>query len=324
MITNMVRVGDRVEFKVDPKDDYYPSKGDPANGMQGTVVERERITLWEDRVGLVVRPAGVYECDGPIIVRWDDGVVSQPNGWLTKLIDQDEDKRRWAEYRAQIKAGRHWVTLDDEYDNRTFISKLPDTKVWEGDFVAVVYVGRNDVVYNEFGIIEGIDYHMMADRGEGQYRYRIVDENREEKGGSSYTCDSRIELIERGNVYKYFNGQRDQIVFKDLNDEASFFSSLGHSQEVRNDINGLYSWTLKEVLQAIRDDKVDCFHMSGGMFGALPKISAKRFNDRELGARLQAETLKGFADTDIDALDEKSAEREREWRAQLSDFGARG
>jgi hypothetical protein len=81
MLNDMIRVGDRVQFRIDPKEDYYRQLGDPSDGKTGVVVARERITMYEERVGLVVRKPGVYEVDGPAIVQWDDGITTQPNGW---------------------------------------------------------------------------------------------------------------------------------------------------------------------------------------------------------------------------------------------------
>jgi hypothetical protein len=309
----MLRVGDRVVFRVEKGDDYYPNDGDPARGMEGEVIGRERITMFEERVGLVIRPAGVYEVDGPVIVRWDNGKTTQPNGWYTKLIDATEDERRWAEYRAKVKAS-DWKVVDAEYENRVFKSGLPTTKGWEGDFVTVTRKDRFGDTYTDFGIIEGIEYYTMHREAttEGRYRYRIVDENKEPIGGSSYTCDAEMEIIERGNVYKYFNGE--QVQFADLHEEAAFYMRLGKAKSIRNPANGLYSWTLKEAIAAIRAGTADSLRMENIPFSSKSKHDLQVFEDRDLGKRLQEATLKGFEGVDeaeLDAMDEKRKEAER-------------
>jgi len=60
----------------------------------------------------------------------------------------------------------------------------------------------------------------------------------------------------------------------------------------------LYTWTLKEMLIAIRDGKVDGFTADRGIFGMSTDIHhwAYRFNDRELGERVRQATLEGFRD----------------------------
>jgi hypothetical protein len=294
MLNDMIRVGDRVQFRIDPKEDYYRQLGDPSDGKTGVVVARERITMYEERVGLVVRKPGVYEVDGPAIVQWDDGITTQPNGWKIHMLDIEEEKRRYAVRRSEI-TDDNWVEINGKYENRVFIGELPLTPAWEGDFVRVKR--ERFGMKESYGVIERIDYYFMRNnQGEApKYNYRITDEFKKPIGGSTYANVDEVEIIERGNVYKYFNTEPTQ--FADLREEASFFKWIGRAKEVRNPVSKIYRWTMSEVLQAIRDDIVDCCNLQSMPFSfGRQDLCALRYKDRDLGRRLQAETLAGFKD----------------------------
>ena|SRR5476651_204697 len=305
MVNDMIRVGDRVVFRIDHKEEYYKSEGDPADGMQGECVGRERVTVFEDRVGLCIRKPGVYEVDGQAIVKWDDGTTTEPNGWKLKMIDTAEEKRRYAVKRAE-STDDTWAEVDAKYEHRVFLRDLPVTKAWEGDFVRVSCKRFN--MEAEYGIIERIDYYRMKQEvssGKPMYSYRICDANKNVLGGTTYAKEDDIEIIEHGNVYKHFNNE--PIQFADLREEAAFFKWLGHCKEVRNPATRTYSWSLEEVLKAIADDLVDCFNMESLPFSFTntQTIRAQRFTDRELGARLRAETLAGFNEMVAESLTRK-------------------
>jgi hypothetical protein len=302
MVNDLIRVGDRVEFRIDPKDDYYKQPGDPAGNAQGVCVARERITMYEDRVGLCIRKPGVYELNGPVIVQWDDGTTSTPNGWLLHMIDKDEEQSRRAQKRAETNDS-NWADVDAKYEERVWIRELPVTNAWEGDFVRVKR--ERFGMKESYGFIERIDYYMMEQSGgQAKYSYSITDEFKEVQGGSTYATEDEVEIIERGNVYKYFNNE--PIQFADLREEAAFFKSLGHCKEVRNPATSTYRWTLEEVIKAIADDIVDCFNMESVPFSfGTQSIRAQRFTDRELGGRLRATSLEGFNDLVVELSNRK-------------------
>lgn len=297
MLSELMRPGDRVVFKRGA--DYYANDGDPAeDGAQGVVRQKIRITNYQERFGLVVREPGVYELDGPAIVEWDNGLVSQPNGYKLEMVDTDEYERRRKEYHARVKEVG-WVAADAEYDNRVRIGDLPTSKAWEQDFIKIVTT-RHGI---EYGVIAGIDYYHRDEPGKVTYRFDITDENKNITGGQTYAREDEIEVLERGNVYKHYNGE--PVTFKDLQEEAAFYACLGHSTDVRSPVSGNYGWTMKDALQAIKDDLVDSISLQGVPFGmGIKNVRCSRFKDRDLGKRLQAETLKGFEGADIQALDD--------------------
>jgi hypothetical protein len=296
MLSNVIRVGDRVVFNR-PKD-YYPSEGDPADKMQGTVVSKERYIDHRARFGFVIMQPGVYEVDGVPNVKWDNGTTTTYRGHNLDLVDAAEYEQRLVVYRERNK-NEHWVNVDAELENRVRLSDLPETKAWELDFVKVV--SRHGV---EYGIIEGIEYHWKReDTEEIRYRFRIVDTNKKECGGTTYARDSEIEVIERGNVWKHFHNE--PLAFVDLHEEARFYAGLGQSKEVRNPRDGMYGWSLVEAMQAIKDDLIDSISVGNIPFAMTSKISATRFENRELGKRLQAATLEGFKDANLAEMDQQ-------------------
>ena len=310
MLSEMMRPGDRVVFKRGT--DYYAADGDPAeDGAQGVVRQKCRITNYQERFGLVVREPGVYELDGPVIIEWDNGLVSQPNGYKLEMVDKDEYERRLKEYHARVKE-IGWVAADAECDNRVRIGDLPTSKAWEQDFIKITSAKHGI----EYGVVAGIDYYHHDELGKVTYRFNITDENKNITGGQTYAREDEIEVLERGNVYKHYNGK--PVTFKDLQEEAAFYAGMGKSEEVRNPANKLFSWTLVEVLAAVREGIVDSISVSNVPFAMTTKISATKFSDEELGARLRAATLAGWEGADVQALDEQreanNAEIRSHWR----------
>src|SRR5690606_29229846 len=149
------------------------------------------------------------------------------------------------------------------------LGDLPETKFWEQDKVRVRLPhdgGEHEMV------VCSIDYCRMYDRCDNGspwpfYNLQYMD------AGRIGAEESWIELIERGNVWKYHNNQ--PLSFIDLKEEASFFQLVGQTEEVRNPKNSLYSWTRKEVLDAIESGIVHGFSISSGFFGSRPQISAR-------------------------------------------------
>lgn len=297
----LLRTGDRVRMKMDPESRPYFPKAVP-DGTEGTVVGKYRATgIIEARYPILCRKPGVYELDGVAWIQWD----SYPEG----VDPEDEDVRRGSdqhleaapsfvdEYNRRYKEewpvrnedGSYNMDFDmtattDRLENRVRVGDLPETPFYELDLVE--YQGTRYLIrrinYNHWGPDKRHCYEMSELNEEG----RPI--------GSTTVEPNDLTLIERGNVWKFYHNE--PLSFKSLDEEASFAKGIGKSTEVRNPKDGFYSWTLEEVLEAIRVGIVDGFYMSQGFFGVQPSIVAQRFEDRDLGERVLAETLKGFAD----------------------------
>jgi hypothetical protein len=154
---------------------------------------------------------------------------------------------------------------------------LPEFPFWEGDIVRVPSRSDEDLKIVRINYLGGWD---------STYRVGIPD-------GWDFGCaDHQIELVERGNVWKYYHNE--PVTFTDLKEEASFFLSLGKAKEVRNPKTVMYAWTKDEAIQAIRDGVADAM-VAGQVIGFPafdePRLSLYKFDDAELGRRLAAKLL---------------------------------
>ena len=278
-LTELLRIGDEVVFKVDPErrrgDDTYK---DVPDGTKGIVCGFYDAVIYESRVPVLVHQPGVYHCKGAVSVWLRDGRVV-PGGLSIEMVDKDQEKLRddallGADGVIAIKQARH--------------GDLPETKFWEQDKVHVRFPrdgSEHDMVV---GHINYYNMHKHRDDGSPLPFYDVWFTD----GGQTSTEESRVELIERGNVWKYHNNQ--SLSFADLNEEASFFRLIGQTEEMRNPKNNFYDWSKDEVLDAIKNGTVHGFSVSSGFFGSGPHINAQRFKDEALGQRIAKATLEGF------------------------------
>jgi hypothetical protein len=302
MLNHILRQGDRVRMKLDPETRSYLPKAVP-NGTLGTITGRARATgIIESRYPVSsFRSPGVYSIDGATLVLWDeypDGVDPRdPDYARVNTISLEpadsfvkEYKARYAElWPVKLPNGEFnpdfcIITRGYELDNLMRTGDLPETAFWELDMVE--HEGKqyriNRINYNGWGPEKAHCYDMEEIDEHGMYA----------RHGSRTVEPEQLTLVSRGNVWREAHGE--PLVFRSLGEEASFASGMNRTTSVRNPANGLYKWTLEEVLQAIRDDLVDGFTNGSMMFSDNKRISATRFNDRNLGERIRAETLKGF------------------------------
>lgn len=278
-LTELLKIGDEVVFKVDPERRAWTSTYDMVpDGTKGIVCGFGDAVMYEPRVPFLVRQPGVYHSRGAVSVWLNDGRIV-PGDWCITMTDQAEQQRRDAALRDDDGILR---------EKQVRLGDLPETKFWEQDKVRVRFPFDGRV---EDMTVVRISYRDMYNtRADGSpwpfYDVRYAE------GGQTSAEESWIELVERGNVWKHFHGQA--LVFADLKEEASFYQLIGQTEEVRNPKNGYYSWTEDEVLAAIKSGLVHGFSMSSGFFGSGPHISALRFRDENLGKRVAEETMRGF------------------------------
>jgi len=178
-------------------------------------------------------------------------------------------------------------------EKHVFLRELPEMKFWEHDMVTVKW---NHKPGSETVKIAWIEYNYLNQkRDDGspmpEYSVHLPDQDGGFNAGTCSVNESQLTLISRGNVWKYFNGEKPE--FKDLSDEAQFFTMLGHCDEVPN-AKGTYAWEKDELLAAIKAGTVDGMNLINGMFGLGMSHRADRFRDRELGERVRQATIKGF------------------------------
>lgn len=280
MLSDYLTIGDNVVFNIDPDRRYWTNEYDDIPdgtigvvcGINDTVVYQERAPVYSSR-----RP-GIYHCKGGVSVLLPNGRIVMGDG-CADLIDTKEKDRRIAALRDErcIPEAHH-----------TYLGDLPETKFWEQDRVRVVYPQDGTALE---GIVSRIDYYHMHQRCSNGSAYPFYAFEREE-GGQSYAAEAWMELIERGNVWKYYNARATK--FADLDEEASFYRMLGKAEEVPNPASGLYVWTIDEALKAVKAGDAHGFSVENGFFGSGAHISVVRFLDESLGRRVADATLEGF------------------------------
>ena len=212
-----------------------------------------------------------------------EGIAGSISSCFVELANKTEAKRRMKTWNSEKFRAKEKM-----------IRPLPDLKFWEGDVVKMDWTGMRGPDWEEIQIAR-IEYGYLGQKrndGSPMPEYSIC-----AVGHEGCTCainESRLTLVRRGNVWKHFNGKK--VDFKDLAEEASFAKMLGLEKQIRNPATGLYTWTLKEMLNAIRDGKVDGFTADHGIFGTSKEVMhwAYRFKDRNLGERVRQATLEGF------------------------------
>ncbi|MES3004484.1 MAG: hypothetical protein V4690_00045 [Patescibacteria group bacterium] len=198
------------------------------------------------------------------------------------MVDREEERRRDAAMRSVSG-----VLVIPEIR----LGDLPPTLFWEQDKVSVQMLGENIL---ETMTVGRIDYGNMYKRRMDGSPWPFYDLNYA-TGGSTAAEESWITLIERGNLWKLHHNE--PLKFANLKEEADFFSEIGEVEEVRNPANELYSWRKNEVVEAIKTGLAHGFFVTDELFGVGHYVSAKRFKNEELGARVAKATLEGLGVT---------------------------
>jgi len=176
-----------------------------------------------------------------------------------------------------------------------FLRDLPDLPFWEGDIVSAPgdRFDRNQTICR-------IDYaNIDRKRNDGSpWPFYEHADDIYGHGGVCSSEESWITLVERGPVWKHYHNEK--IEFSSLQEEANFYDLLGFSTDIRNPKSALFVWTLEEALEALKNGIGHTIKVGDG-FGFLfgdtvsRRISVYKFNDEELGKRVAAATLEGFA-----------------------------
>ena len=292
MIDELMKVGDEVTITIHKENRDWGYNPCP-DGTRATILGFSEIHY--GRLDNFGHKPGVYVNRSGVKLRFEDGREhTEWSGWL-ELTDKVEYEQRLAAFR------KHQQENPDNWRSNIFLRELPETPFWEGDFVRVSRRSAVMSVFRElppdrdpdvFQIIR-IEYHYLTERTQFGTKYPAYNIS-DKLGAGWYTSASEddMTLVERGPVWKFYHNE--PITFASLTEEASFFESLGHTEEIRNPASGLYSWTKEEVLEAIRSGLVHGFTISGGLFGSRPSIVARRFKNEDLGRRVAQATLEGF------------------------------
>lgn len=280
MIDLIINIGDEVLITI-PKENREWGYNPFPDGTKATVIGFSE--TYYGRINNYGRKPGVHVNRSWVKVRLPDGKEHTENSGRISLADSKEYSKRLREFRKFQAKNPDWARKEE------FIRELPETPFWESDFVNVAGNLNSSKIFQ----ITGIDYNNLSEKTSIGTKYPAYNYS-DKLGGGWYSSisEDNLFLVRRGPVWKFYHNE--PIVFRDIQEEANFFETLGHTREVRNPANGLYSWTKDEVLDGIKKGIVHGFSVSDGFLGTGPRVNARLFKNAELGRRVAKATLEGF------------------------------
>jgi hypothetical protein len=171
--------------------------------------------------------------------------------------------------------GREYVTL-----HRELIRELPNTYFWEDDEVEI-YDGRR-------GRVSVIDYVAIENPDLDRPPFRV-----DLARGYENLHARAIDLIERGNVWRYYNGEA--LAFENALDEAAFYQKASLVTHAVNPDSGRSNFQWVEAVQALRDGRADAIwnwtHWNVVVADPGGWVGCFSIDDSEVGDRLRERLL---------------------------------
>jgi hypothetical protein len=173
--------------------------------------------------------------------------------------------------------------------------------------VARIVTGHQPWRHTDVVRVERIDYHRIGDKRSDGSPMPVYQCTPLEKGYGTCSFDvTEVVLVERGNVWKWFNGQRDQVKFDSLEEEIAFHFMLGQEEQIKCEQSKGYHWPFSAILPALRAGTIDVVKRSGGFFGASDSMAAHKLTDPDLSQRVREESIRGYTqDAKMRVLSEK-------------------
>lgn len=285
-LRRFLRIGDRVVMTMDKEAREWGRPGVPT-GTAGTVIGFTRYDSYVSRIGSPGKRPGRYSCNGSGVIAWDNGEFGQPSA----------SDLRWETSHARLAIQRAADQVwNAAFDTDQFVEPLPELEFWEHDIVRDK-TGRIRMSLREDTLlrISHINYNNVnAKRDDGSPMPIYNVESSQGLSGTTSVNTDDLELVERGNVWKWFN-DKSKIVWTSLREEANFSKLLGLTVEVPNPVTGWYTWSVEEVLPSLEAGLIDATSVCPGFFGSGSILRCHRFSDRELGERVRAECIQGFS-----------------------------
>jgi len=275
-ISAVLEIGDDVLIEVRPELTRSDRYDDVPNGTKGVICGFAPDIYYQQRIYVSGRKPGAYSRKGYPIIWLDTGRVVSRVQWF-RIIDKELENLRY------IPLTKPDGTFRIE---EVYLGDLPETKFWEHDKVRVLFPDGSE----HDTVVTQIIYHLMHQYekdGSPSKFYQV-----EREGNNVSVGESSIELIERGNVWKFYNKQ--PLSFIDLKEEATFFHLIGQTEDVPNPIYCRYRWTEEQALEAVTKGLVHGFGNKESPYPIASHVNALLFKDGEVGRRIAEATLKGF------------------------------
>jgi len=277
----VLRIGDEVIMNMDKEARGWGRKG-PADGTKGTVMGFWEYFTTENYNQGFCKP-GIYRGNGAALVKWETGEVDFDQHDLAIPKDLYEERKKDTAY---VNAFTEKVKVFD----------LPNFRFMVGNKVAVTNYDM------ENGTITAIDFEDIINLRTGElkpeeaWRKNHIIKVDFDKGGTVRVAASDLVFLEYGNYWAYLN-DKSELKFKDLQEEARFYRSLGKVTQLMNPATEDYSWTIEQAVEAVRKGEADLIGTAGSFFGSTPFPIVFKFDEdlADLAARCRAEIIKGFA-----------------------------
>lgn len=280
-----MKIGDRVKMNWTDTSDGWDTRERKPNGTCGVVVGFHEYFVYYDVSNANGKKFGKYRCNGNPYVLWDDGeseIVSphdicfEDPYYVHPVVDSEYCKLFQTEAFVEdlptlpLMVGNHLLLGGERFNQHTNVS-------WFNQPMVIVGIDWNHVGTKcNDGITDYPIYRITPTDGTGgQTNVRFED---------IVSCDPTS-----GNYWAWLN-DKSKLSFRDLQDEVSFYKSLGKVIQVRNPATGNYGWQLEQVTEAIKAGTVDLLSSSGSLFGSTPFPVAYKVDEDlgDLGARCRA------------------------------------
>lgn len=297
VLEKYLRISDLVIMQMDEESRHY-CKGVP-NGTVGVVIGFRRFIDYRARINNFGHTPGKYARNGCAMVRWLDGSVSEPSaGNLRWLFDHEKKTEERRNDRLYNEAFEYEARIDD----------LPNLPFWEMDIVTFrPKDGHQPWSHTTRGRVVSIDYHNLESRRSDGSPMPIYNCTPLEDGyGRVCLEETELVLVEQGNLWKWFNDQRDSVKFATLEEEIAFHSALGQLEQVKCEQTRGYHWPFSAILPALQAGTIDVVKRSPGFFGASDSMDAYKLTDLDLSQRVREESIRGYTqDTKLRILGEE-------------------
>lgn len=172
------------------------------------------------------------------------------------------------------------------------IGPLPETPFWEGDTVEVrdyIAKGGKEGCSNRW-LVRGIDYDYL---GRGEIFSEGICKWQDGRIKTDESCTFPIgvfSLVERGNLWKMEHGE--PLDFTDIEEEAKFHQSLGMSEKLKLDLDGLEAlFDFQCGIRAIRENHAHQMKLKNKTTMSFVLI---KYQDQEFARRMREHTLKRY------------------------------
>lgn len=279
-----MKIGDRVKMNWTDTSEGWDTQKRKPNGTCGVVVGFHEYFQYYDVSTAEGKKFGKYRCNGAPYVLWDDGdsesvsphdICFEDPFYIHPVVDSEYCKL---------------------FQTEAFVEDLPELLLMVGNSLwlkeSVDPIEQTGFRGQEMVIVR-IDYHHHGVKCvDGVTPYPIYQVR--PKNGSGGSTNVRLSEIYKydpksGNYWAWLN-DKSRLTFRNLEEEVSFYKSLGKVKQMKNPRSGDYGWMLDEVVEAIKAGTVDCLVRSPGLFGSTPFPTAYKVDEdiNDLGARCRA------------------------------------